>query len=270
MGHIFCTERNRTRWAAAAALACASSVVCAQGVPIEDDDLADVWGQAMFSVDNRAAAGFDFTRITLNADVKLNANFSNIKAGPLGAEVIDIGVLNFVHNGVDGSARQPYVQLADPYIELVYKNQTSDTLADREIIGARIGFGSINGNLGTLFTKLQGNILITNGMGAGSDAGDLSLNQAAGSSSNFACTGAGSGCVNGSIAMSKVGEVQASGPTDFFISLLSQGVSNFGDGTTSTAPEGIAVNWTQGLSYKNITGVVLANPLPPLSRRQGG
>lgn len=267
MGHIFCTERNRTRWVAAAALACASSVVCAQGVPIEDDDLADVWGQAMFSVDNRAAAGFDFTRITLNADLKLNANFSNIKAGPLGNPVVDIGELRFVSSGAGDSLN--YVQLADPYIELVYKNQTS-ALTEREIIGARIGFGSINGNLGTLFNKLQGNILITNGMGAGSDAGDLSLNQAAGATSNFACTGTGSGCVNGSIAMSQVGHVQASGPTDFFISLLSQGVSNFGDGTTSTAPEGIAVNWTQGLSYKNITGVVLANPLPPLSRRQGG
>jgi hypothetical protein len=252
---------------AAAALACVSSVVCAQGVPIEDDDLADVWGQAMFSVDNRAAAGFDFTRITLNADLKLNANFSNIKAGPLGNPVVDIGELRFVSSGAGDSLN--YVQLADPYIELVYKNQTS-ALTEREIIGARIGFGSINGNLGTLFNKLQGNILITNGMGAGSDAGDLSLNQAAGATSNFACTGTGSGCVNGSIAMSQVGHVQASGPTDFFISLLSQGVSNFGDGTTSTAPEGIAVNWTQGLSYKNITGVVLANPLPRLDKRQGG
>lgn len=269
MGHIFCTERNRTKWVAAAALACASSVVCAQGVPVEDDALADVWGQAMFSVDNKAAAGFDFTRITLNADLKLNANFSNIKAGPKANPVVDIGELRFVSNGV-GSDALSYVQLADPYLELVYKNQTSDKSAEREIIGARFGFGSINGNLGTLFNKLQGNILITNGMGAGSEAGDLSLNQAAGASTNFACTGTGSGCVNGSIAMSQVGQVQASGPTDFFISLLSQGVSNFGDGTTSTAPEGIAVNWTQGLSYKNITGVVLANPLPPLAKRQGG
>lgn len=268
MGHIFCTERNRTRWVAAAALACTSSVVCAQGVPVEDDDLAGVWGQAMFSVDNRAAAGFDFTRITLNADLKLNANFSNIQAGPKADPVVNIGELRFVSSGADGALN--YVQLADPYFELVYKNQTNDTLTEREIIGARFGFGSINGNLGTLFNKLQGNILITNGMGAGSEAGDLSLNQAAGASSNFACTGTGSGCVNGSIAMSQVGAVQASGPTDFFISLLSQGVSSFGDGTTSTAPEGIAVNWTQGLSYKNITGVVLGNPLPPLSKRQGG
>jgi len=269
MGHIFCTERNRTRWVAAAALACASSVVCAQGVPIEDDDLADVWGQAMFSVDNRAAAGFDFTRITLNADLKLNANFSNIQAGPLGDPVVNIGALNFVRSNVDG-VELPYVQLADPYIELVYKNQAS---TEREIIGARIGFGSINGDLGTLFTKLRGNILITDGMDTPSGVGTVSLSQAAGVSSNFACTGTGSGCVNGSIAMSQVGQVRASGPTDFFISLLSQGVSDFGDGTSSkpasSALEGISVNWTQGLSYRNITGQVLGNPLPPLPIRQG-
>lgn len=267
MSHIFCTRRFRARWVAPAALACVSAAVCAQGLPIEDDDLADVWGQAMFSVDDRSVTnGFDFTRITLNADVKLNANFTNIKAGPTGSPVLDIGELRFV-NSANGTL--DYVQLADPYLELVYKNQTGP-VADREIIGARFGFGKITGNLGTLFNTLRGNIVINNGMGAGSDAGVLSLNQAAGASSNFACTGAGSGCVNGLIPMAQVGQIEATGQTDFFVSILTQAVSNFGDGTSSTAPDGIAVNWTQGLTYKNITGSVMINPLPVLSRRQGG
>lgn len=273
MGHLSRTGRYRAHGAVAAALMFSTAAVCAQGVPIDDEDLAGIWGQAMFSVDNRNAdipngVLFDFTRITLNADLKLNANFSNITAGPTGAPVINIGDLRFVSSNADSL---PYVQLADPYLELVYKNQSgSAALADREIIGARFGFGKITGNLGTLFNTLRGNIVIENGLGAGSDAGVLSLNQAVGASSNFACTGSGSGCVNGLIAMSKVGQVEASGASDFFVSILTQPVANFGDASGNTAPDGIAVNWTKGLTYKDLSGTVMPNPLPALSKRQGG
>jgi hypothetical protein len=117
---------------ALAASTLALPVVCswAQGVPIEDDDLADVWGQAMFTVENRDHTGtipFDFTRITLNADVKLNANFNDIKLGTVGATTdVNIGDLRFVSSGALGTDGKPvnnYVKITDPYIEFVYKNQ---------------------------------------------------------------------------------------------------------------------------------------------------
>ncbi len=257
------------------AAACMSSSAYAQNEPMGDDELADIWGQAMFSVQNRdadAANGvlFDFTRITLNADIKLNANFSNIKAGPSGSPVIDIGELRFVQSPGSGADALPYVQLADPYLELIYKNQNAANVADREIIGARFGFGKMTGDLGTLFNTLRGNIVIENGLGAASDAGTLTLSQAAGASTNFACSGTGSGCVGGAIAMNKVGQVKASGDSDFFISILTQAVSNFGDGTTNTAPDGMSVNWTKGLTYQDLSGTVMVNPLPSLPRRQQG
>ncbi len=276
MGNVIAKRRQPLAVSILIWAACASSSVYAQGAPMGDDELADIWGQAMFSVQNRdadAANGvlFDFTRITLNADIKLNANFSNIKAGPSGSPVIDIGELRFVQSPGAGADTLPYVQLADPYLELVYKNQNSANVGDREIIGARFGFGKMTGDLGTLFNTLRGNIRIENGMGAASDAGTLTLSQADGAQANFACTGTGSGCVGGTIAMNKVGQVRATGDTDFFVSILTQAVSNFGDGTSNTAPDGMGINWTRGLTYQDLSGTVMVNPLPSMPRRlQGG
>lgn len=251
----------------------------AEGQQLGDDELGEVWGQAMFSVENRSA-DFDFTRITLNADIKLNANFSNIKAGgaSLSDPSIDIGTLNFVDNGqTDAALKKSYVNLVDPYIELVYDK--SADLANREIIGARIGFRGMTGNMGALINRLRGNVTISDGMG-GAGAGTLTLTQAAdatsttaGMSTQFSCTNIGNnGCgADGKIAMSQINGLQANGATDFFISLLSKNVDSFGDGTSNKAPAGVSVNWMQGLSY-NAMGVTPAGAsLPAIGvRRQGG
>lgn len=262
--------RRHTRNALAAALvALPAACVWAQGVPVEDDELGDAWGQAMFTVTNTDAAGsnpFDFTRITLNADVKLNANFYNTKLGTQGIDsAIDIPELRFVD-----SASGNYVKLTDPYIEFVYKNQNSTTLSDREIIGMRFGFGGIDGNLGAKFNLLRGNIVLQQGTGATNAYGTLTLNTLASTATagvnQFQCA---SGCTT--LGVDQIGSLSASGTSDFFVSLLSSAATYTNpDGTTSAAQSGVSMNWTQGVSYVNATGVILPNPLPALRVRQGG
>lgn len=275
--------RNKAVLPLAVMLVGSAGVAHAEGQPIGDDELGEVWGQAMFSVDNRSSAEFDFTRITLNADMKLNAAFSNIRAGgaSLSDPSIDIGALNFANNGlaVGAAGYKDYVELIDPYIELVYDNQSD--AANREIIGARIGFGGMTGNMGALINRLRGKIEIDDGMATGTGAGVLTLdpdadrsNLTAGMSTQFNCSIPGQGgCgADGKIAMSQISELSASGASDFFISLLSKSV-DFADADSNRAAAGVSVNWTKGLSYKSMgvaPNALLGGSLPPLTRRQGG
>lgn len=266
---------SKFRYNAKHAVLCAvlmvpTTVVWAQGVPVEDDELGDVWGQAMFTVTNTDATTsipYDFTKITLNADVKLNANFSNINLGiktdGTGTDLA-ISDLRFVSD-VSDPTNKPYVSIKDPYMEFVYKNQGSAT--DREIIGMRFGFGEITGNLGVKFQSLKGQITLADGTTTG--AGVLSLNSST-TTSQFQCTTCGSGGTAGTVDMNKVGWIQANKSTDFFVSLLTESVSNFA-GSGQSAPSGFSINWQSNLKYMgDLSGTVLPNPLPPLSIRQGG
>ncbi|MGE5451541.1 MAG: hypothetical protein ACM3VZ_06815 [Acidobacteriota bacterium] len=258
------------------ALMVSMSAASAQGVPIEDDDLASVWGQAMFTVVNTeqtTAVPFDFTRITLNADIKLNANLTALQFGKdtTGAD-IDIGEMRFVSSGafdVNGKGVDKYVKLTDPYIEFVYKNQGDPDLSKRDIVGMRFGFGAIDGNIGLKLNALKGNILLkqavdtVNGVNATDAYGDLTLNSTT-RATQFTC-GNTANCTT--LGVGQVGSVTAAGASDFFVSLLSSAVT-YADGTTGQ--EGVSMNWTKGVSYVNARGVILDNPLPPLRTRQGG
>lgn len=270
-------ERTTKRRLVFFALLAPMAVAWSQGVPIDDEDLAGVWGQAMFSVVlddantknplDLTGPAFNTTRITLNADVKLNANLTNIQFGKpaSGLADLDIAQMRFVSSGTNGV--NPYVKLTDPYMEFVYKNQTSTDVSQREIIGMRLGFAAIDGNIGLQLNGLKGNIKFDQGTvdAVSQQLGALTLNSATRATS-FTC-----GAVCATLPVGQVGSVSASGSTDFFISMLSQGV-NFSDGKGGTiaAPDGFALNWTQGVSYTNTTGAILANPLPPLKTRQGG
>ena len=277
-GHMshYMQVRSKCRGVVLATLSlCVWATAQADVSPMADEELADVWGQAMFTVENKSGVnGFDLTRITLNADVKLNANFYNITAGgdATNGPGIDIGNFNFVSSKVNG-ADVSYVQFVDPYIELVYKDQSSAT--DRQVIGARIGFGEITGEMGIQINKRRGNLRVLDGGGTGeglikTDDIPDPTSTLSGSQSTFSCQNAGVGqCgADGRIAANRVSAVSADKSKDFFISFLANQV-NFGDGTS--APAGISMNWTSNLTYKSLSGVPLENKLPSLgARRQGG
>lgn len=236
----------------------------AQGTPIDDQALSDVWGQALFSLSNTSENGYDFSRITLNADIKLNANLSGIRLGEYtsalrngtGAD-IDISALQF--GRTDGTLAQRTVSVTDPYVEFVYKN--AGNAATREVVGMRLGFGGIAGDIGLKMNAVSGALLIDAGSAGTIDSRNDTLGGKRWD---------GTACANSAacqITLAQIGGVSAGNSSgasrDFFISVLKSAVSFPTNAATGTAPDqamaGFWLNWRDRLSALNTTGAVPAN-----------
>lgn len=236
----------------------------AQGVPIDDEALADVWGQALFSLSNTSENGYDFSRVTLNADVKLNANLNGIRLGEYTSAIrqgtgadIDIAALQF--GRTDGTLAQRTVSVTDPYVEFVYRNVGNSST--REVVGMRLGFGGIQGDIGLRLNAVSGSLLID----AGSNGTIDSRQDPLGGKrwDGTACTTAAS-C---QLALSQIGGVtagNASGASrDFFISILKSAVTFPTQAATGVAPDqamaGFWLNWRDRLSALNVRGAMPPN-----------
>ena len=212
-----------------ATLLCANGAM-AQAVPLEDAELGQVWGQAMLELTNTSVAGQDFSRITLNADVALSANFKEMQLGRYDAATqgtgydIDIKALQFGRNPLvvpegGNATADRIVKITNPYFEFVYKNGAD--AANREVIGMRLGFEGISGYLGTQIRSLSGSVKadITTG------AGVVAFDSGTGTKRS---DGTAAGTVN-PVLLSTVGEFKlgnADGATrDFFIGVQSQEVA---------------------------------------------
>jgi len=236
-------------------LPCAAS---AQMRPLSDDDMSKVGGQGLFLVSNSSYNGFDFTRISLDADVTLNANLSNLRLGEYtyaprngtGAD-LDIGALQF--GRADGTSAQRLAQITNPYFEFVYKNTGVNN--QREVVGMRLGFDGIAGDVGMKIATLSGSMRIDAGAAGIVD----SLNDAGGGKR---WDGTCAGCT----PLSQVGGVtagDANGPSrDFWISILKTPVqfqAGAGMPALTEAQAGIWLNWRDKLTALNLTGTVPAN-----------
>jgi len=224
-------------------------------VQLSDGALSEVSGQGLLTLDNSSENGLNFSTLTLNADVALNANFQNIVLGQNGTATakgaignINIPLLQF---GVsNGTAAQQTVQITDPYIEFVYN--TAANGSNGQVIGMRVGFDGISGNIGTLMNSINGALQIANG------STTLTAN---GIGSTSACASP-TACV----ALSQIGGLIAgnsAGPSrDFWISMLSQAVqfpAENGLAAPSTAQAGFWLNWTDRLTALNTSGLVPPN-----------
>jgi len=238
-------------------LPCAAS---AQMRPMSDSELSTVSGQGLFTVSNSSYSGFDFTRIGLDADVTLNANLANMRLGEYtyaprngsGAD-LDIGALQF--GRTDASAAQRVVQITNPYFEFVYKNTATGGGSQREIVGMRLGFDGISGDIGMKIATLSGAMRIDAGAAGIID----SMNDAGGGKRwDGTCTG----CT----PLANVGGVtagDANGPSrDFWIAILKTPVqfqAAPGMPALTEAQAGIWLNWRDKLTALNLTGTVPAN-----------
>ena len=69
-------------------LACALLVgsaparAASQAKPLDDAELSGIWGQALLDLTNTTQGGFDFSRITLNADITMSSTLQRPGAGP--------------------------------------------------------------------------------------------------------------------------------------------------------------------------------------------
>jgi hypothetical protein len=229
---------------------------------LSDGELAEVRGQGLVTLDNTTSGGLNFSTITLNSSIALNANLQNVLLGQnnvngTGAD-INIPTLQFGTGGTPLSATA--VQITNPYLEIVY-NAT-----DTQVIGMRVGFGGISGNVGLLMSTVSGSLQIADG------AGDTLTSNGIRSNS-LTCTGAS--CAAGTLPLSAIGGVTAgttAAPSrDFWISLLSQAVqfpAQPGMSAPNVAQAGVWLNWADGLTALNTTGSVPNNVVLAMLRRK--
>ncbi len=236
--------------AAATLLACAVAPAHAVGVPMDDKALSDTWGQALLDLTNTSQGGYDFSRITLNADVSLSATLSGLKLGTKnGISDIDISTLSFGRSDAGDAART--VAITDPYFEWVYSGAVGS--ANRQVVGMRIGFGGIAGDVGLLMNTVSGSLAINTGTTT------ATLNGSQGTS--LAC---GAGCT---IPLNQIGGVTAGDANgasrDFFLSILKTALvyptTDAAVGAPATAQAGFWLNWTDRLKAINTTGTVPPN-----------
>ena len=218
--------------------------------PLDDDELSGVWGQALLDLTNTSQGGYDFSRITLNADITMSASLSGLVLGTgglHGSPDINISTLNFGRS--DGTDAQRTVAIANPYFEWVYSGTPGS--ANSQVVGMRIGFGGISGDVGLMMNTVSGALTINTPSGQAT---------AIGSQQTTLTSPAGA------LALNQIGGVTAGtsdGPSrDFFLSILKQAVTyptTAGLAAPATSQAGFWLNWTDRLNALNTTGTTPPN-----------
>lgn len=268
--------QNVLLFAAALPAALFASNAQAQLRVMSDDDLAQTRGQGLIAVSNSRLGEFDFTRIALDADVTLSANLRHLRLGDyryaaregLGAD-IDMPLLQFGRS--DGTAAQRTVQIANPYFEFIYR-ATGDAVTPREVIGMRVGFDAISGDVGLRINSLSGSMRVT---GSAADGSALVLDSRTDPLGGKRWDGA---CAAPCLSLAQLGGVRAgdaTGPSrDFWVSLLKTGVQFPAPSGTTQLPDmaqaGVWLNWRDKLAAIATNGAAPPNLPPAAALTLGG
>jgi hypothetical protein len=151
--------------------ALASSASFAELYPMTDVAMAKQSGKGVIEVSETLAGqvaqpgGIDvsFTRITIGADVDINANISRLVLGEgvrqdgldnsdnADRATADIDFANISLGTIDSSGVVHDFKIVDPYVEFA-RNTAGD------LIGFRLGFGEVNGTMGVEIKTLSGDV----------------------------------------------------------------------------------------------------------------
>lgn len=244
----------------------------AWSAPLElsENELADVSGQGMVAFTNTQDGGLDFSTITLNADVTLNANFKDLAlgtyardlgAGPVAGTDVNIQHLRFGRSDLGLTAPQRLVSITNPYIEFIYDN--SGGAGNSQVVGMRLGFNGISGDISMIASAISGSMKIE----SGTPAGTLELNGVR--QTTLTCTTAPCPALN-EVGGLTAGDVN--GPSrDMWISLLARPVTFKAPAGVTEAPvqaqAGVWLNWRDRLSAYNISPAgTPATPTPNVAR----
>ncbi len=218
--------------------------------PLADDELSGVWGQALLDLTNTTVNGYDFSRLTLNADITMSTTLTGLKLGTHadGTSDIDFTSLNFGRSDLDDAHRT--VAITNPYFEWVYSG--SAATGDRQVVGMRLGFGGIAGDVGLAMNTVSGSLSLSTPSGQATMLGSQQTSLAT---------------PGGTIALNQIGGVTAGNSDgasrDFFLSILKSAVtyptSNAQLGAPATAQAGFWLNWTDRLAALNTTGITPPN-----------
>ncbi len=241
-----------------------AQLATAQMRPLSEEELSATHGQGLMAMSNSSYGGFDFTRVALDADVTLSANFRNLRLGEYnygarngsGAD-IDMSLLQFGRS--DGTEAQRLVHISNPYFEFVYRNAADN--ATREVIGMRFGFDGISGDVGMKLSQLSGSMLV---QGQAADGSAITLDSHTDTMGGKRWDGS---CSGSCLSLAQLGGVRAgdaNGPSrDFWISVLKTGVQFQAPSGTSQLPDaaqaGIWMNWRDKLQAISTNGVTPPN-----------
>jgi hypothetical protein len=239
-------------------LACALLVATAHAQgrpdlkPLDDAELSGVWGQALLDLTNTSQGGYDFSRITLNADITMSSSLKGLVLGTHadGTSDINISTLNFGRS--DATDAQRTVAITNPYFEWVYSGTAA--AGDRQVVGMRLGFGGIAGDVGLMMNTVSGALTINTPAGQMASLG----------AQQTALTGCSGACTT---ALNQIGGVTAGNSDgasrDFFLSILKSAVAypttNAALPASATAQAGFWLNWTDRLNALNTTGATPPN-----------
>jgi hypothetical protein len=220
--------------------------------PLDDAELAGVWGQALLDVTNTSQGGYDFSRITLNADITMSSSLKGLVLGTHadGTSDIDISTLNFGRS--DATEAQRTVAITNPYFEWVYSGTAA--AGDRQVVGMRLGFGGIAGDVGLMMNTVSGALTVNTPAGQMASLG----------AQQTALTGCSGACTT---ALNQIGGVTAGNgdgaSRDFFLSILKSAVAypttNAALPASATAQAGFWLNWTDRLNALNTSGATPPN-----------
>jgi len=248
----------------AAALLAGAHDACAQGKPLDDAELSSTWGQALLDLTNTTQGGYEFSKITLNADITMSTTLTGLKLGNYAANGsagtdLDISRLSFGRS--DSTEDKRTVSIINPYFEWVYTGTANSP--DRQVVGMRLGFGGISGDVGLQMNAVSGSLKIDTNT-------DPSQGPQYATANGQRVTSFG-GCAPGPMPLSQIGGVTAGDPNpstggpsrDFFISLLKTALTFPNSPGMTTAPAqsqaGFWLNWTDRLQALNTTGLVPPN-----------
>lgn len=136
------------------AAACAASVQAAM-VPLADNELSDITGQAFINLTTDSNAGINYTRVNLGLSLDTQLNVKKLQLGQYDrsgetAGSSDILINNFALGTVGANDSINPFKITNPFIELAYDGN--------KVVGVRIGFGEAKGTLSGDIQSLTGNI----------------------------------------------------------------------------------------------------------------
>ncbi len=131
----------------------------AQLIPIDEEDMSNMTGQAFINIDRSASSGLDFTKLSFGLDIKTSLNSDLVELGRYdrageAAGTSDIRISDFALGHIDSNGNIVPFEISDPFVELAF-----DTVNGKEnLVGVRLGFGGALGKLSGNIESLTGNI----------------------------------------------------------------------------------------------------------------
>ena len=251
--------RRYLSFLACAGLLCAASVH-AKRVVMTDHEMSEVNAQGLFILENSNYGGLDFSKIAFDAEVDLSANFRNVLLGTSTAGLTDVNISDLQFGRSDGGDDRRLVKISNPYIQFVYNKPLN---APTQVVGIRIGFDKISGDVGFLGKVISGSMYVDGSGTAVNGILDATGKQWTGS--NAACIATASCGTTRYLNLAELGAITAgnsSGPSrDFWISALMQPVQfkapeGSGLPDPAVAQAGYWLNWRDKL-------IALSAQLPP-------